>query len=284
MLIRAPGDPPCDHRAAARAAWPDPRHPRAPAWARGSSPAHLRAPSRRAPRSIPRTPRARPRPSSRGRRRRVPARRGASAGVNHSRSTASAIASMPSARTVAARASQFSGVPKRADVQARTSRSIRCGRVHREPHADDSAEREAAERDALQPALVEQSRARRARAPRPSARAGCHGCRRVPDGRSAAPRTAGSGPPSAAPTSQASCRASSRAPRPARQSGRRSARRSQARGRGREEDRLPVALQPDVEAIAARAGGRRDQARAVVVWRAPCSTGSPALASSSSGK
>ena len=84
------------------------------------------------------------------------------------------------ARTVAARASQFSRMPEARRGAGQHEPVDPLGLVHREPHADGAAEREPAERDALEPALVERSRARRARAPRPTARACRRGRRRGP--------------------------------------------------------------------------------------------------------
>ena len=114
-----------------------------------------RAPSRRAPRSSRRSPRARPRPASRGSRSRGRASVRCVRGVNQRASTASAIASMPHDRTVAARCSQFSRVPKRAEVQASTRRSMRSGAFIASHIADRTAQRQPAERDAGDLALVE---------------------------------------------------------------------------------------------------------------------------------
>ena len=149
-----------------------------------------RAPSRRAPRSSRRSPRSRPRPSSRGSRARARAQSRCVRGVNQSASTASAIASMPHERTVAARCSQFSRVPKRAEVQASTRRSIRSGAfiASHMPTAPPSDRPQNETRS--MPALVE-DREHAAREPLDRARrADRRGSRRGPGGRSAAPRSA----------------------------------------------------------------------------------------------
>ena len=77
--------------------------------------------------------------------------------MNQRSRAASATAATPSARTVAARSSHCSRGGKLGAVAAENEAVDPLRRLRREPHADDPADRKAAERDTLEAELVEQA-------------------------------------------------------------------------------------------------------------------------------
>ena len=103
------------------------RSPRRRAWARRSRRVGPARPRSRRPRSSARTPRAASWPAAPESAPPSSDPRAENSGVNHRPTTVSAIAAIPSVRTVLARSAQTSGGPRYADVQARTSRSTRSG-------------------------------------------------------------------------------------------------------------------------------------------------------------
>ena len=131
------------------------RRRRSPASARGSAPSWPRSPTPRAPRSSRRTPRSVAQNALADRCDHVGPAPPRTPGVNHRSIAASTTASVPPARTGAARSRHISGgrtVPACSDHQPVDA----LRRVRPEPHGDRAADREAAERDPLQPEPVEQ--------------------------------------------------------------------------------------------------------------------------------
>ena len=152
---------------------------------------------------------------------RRPSRSGRGAGVNQRSIPAGAIASMPSARTVARALVPALGRPElQRRCEQSTRRSTRSGASQREPHADHAAERQPAERHALDAEVVEQRRARRRRGRRPcTGRAGPASAPWPRVSKRSDAVAVGERRRLVVPHLRASCRASSRTSRRARPSG-----------------------------------------------------------------